>query len=512
MTAPGTGTTGPERIVVLDGARVPTGSFGGMYRTVEAATLGGAAATEALARAQVQPDDIDEVVMGCIGQWGPDAYNARRVAMAAGLPDRVPAYTVNRLCGSGLQAVWSAAMQMRWGGADIALAGGDESMSRMPYYDVDARAGDRLGDRRLVDGTVCMLTDPFDHVHMGVTAENVARRYEVSREAQDEFALTSQQRAASHAARAAFADEIVPFRVDGRRPRVVDEDEHPRPETTAEGLAGLRPVFESGGTVTAGNSSGINDGAAALVLARASVAEERGLAGLVTLEAVATAAMEPALMGYAPVRALERLFRETGTRPADIDIIELNEAFAAQAVAVIRDAGLDPVRTNPYGGAIALGHPGGRDRRDPHPSRREAPRPRGRRARSGDHVHRGWPGAGGVVPAVLTPGRGVRHDRRCRRAAALRHSRTEAPRDRAGAGNRRALRHPASAGVDHPGQAKSAPMSAATSLSRREMVDTSFIAIRPTGPDTDMATGAGAPGTATATHRTPRSCSSSSTA
>ncbi|WP_460062516.1 thiolase family protein [Streptomyces sp. YKOK-I1] len=351
--------TEQEKILVLDGARTPIGGFGGAFAGVPAHELGAAAAREALTRAGVAPGEVDEVVMGCIGQAGPDAYNARRVALAAGLDVATPAYTVNRLCGSGLQAVWSAAMQLRWGGVDIALAGGDENMSRMPFYDFGARSGYRLGDRTLHDGTVLMLTDPFHGVHMGVTAENVAAKYGVSRREQDEFAALSQRRAASEAARAAFAEEIVPVEVGGRAPRTVDADEHPRPDTTVEILAGLRPAFQPGGTVTAGNSSGINDAGAALVLAGQSVAAERDLPALVSLEAVATAAMEPELMGYAPVLALRKLFERTGTSPSDIDTVELNEAFAAQAVAVIRDAGLDPEKVNPYGGAIALGHPVG---------------------------------------------------------------------------------------------------------------------------------------------------------
>ena len=351
--------TVPEKIVLLDGARTPVGSFGGALRDVPAHELGAAAARAALARAGVAAADIDEVVMGCIGQVGPDAFNARRVALAAGVPESVPAYTVNRLCGSGLQAVWSAAMQMRWGGVELALAGGNENMSRMPFYDFDARRGHRLGDRALVDGTVAMLTDPFHGIHMGITAENVARTYGISRREQDEFAVESQRRAATAAARAAFAQEITPVAIGGRRPAVVDTDEHPTPETTLDTLAELRPAFDKDGTVTAGNASGINDGAAAVVLARESVAREQGLTALVAIEAVATAALEPELMGYAPVLALAKLFEQTATTPADIDTIELNEAFAAQAVAVIRDAKLDPDKTNPYGGAIALGHPVG---------------------------------------------------------------------------------------------------------------------------------------------------------
>ena len=348
-----------ESIIILEGARTPIGSFGGMFKDVAGFELGATAARAALDRSGVAPDDIDEVVMGCIGQVGADAYNARRVAISAGLPTRVPAYTVNRLCGSGLQAVWSAAMQMRWGGADFTLAGGDESMTRMPFYAFEARRGYRLGDRSLIDGTVMMLTDPFHGIHMGVTAEKVADKYGVSRREQDEFAAESQRRAATAEAKAAFDSEIAPVEVGGRKPFVATTDEHPRPDTTVDTLASLRPAFSPNGSVTAGNSSGINDGAACLVLARESAAADRGLTGIVQLEAVATAAMDPELMGYAPVLALQKLFTQTGTTPRDIDIVELNEAFASQAVAVIRDAGLDPERTNPYGGAIALGHPVG---------------------------------------------------------------------------------------------------------------------------------------------------------
>lgn len=349
----------PEPIVIIDGARTPIGSFGGAFKDVPAHELGATAVREALKRAGVAPEDIDEVIMGCIGQVGADAYNARRVTLAAGLPVETPALTVNRLCGSGLQAVWSAAQEIRWGSADIAVAGGDESMSRMPFYDFGARNGYKLGNRELVDGTVGMLTDPFSNLHMGVTAENVAREYGVDRDQQDAFAVESQRRAATDAAKAAFAEEITPVEIGGRKPVTVTEDEHPKPGTTVETLGKLRAAFTKDGTVTAGNASGINDGAAALVLARESAARERGLEGSVVLEAVTTAAMDPQLMGYAPTFALRKLFEQTGTSPADIGTVELNEAFASQAVAVMRDAKLDPEKTNPYGGAIALGHPVG---------------------------------------------------------------------------------------------------------------------------------------------------------
>jgi acetyl-CoA C-acetyltransferase len=275
------------------------------------------------------------------------------------LAPRIPAFTVNRLCGSGLQAIWSGAQELLWGGVNVVVAGGDESMSRTPFLDFSARGNARLGDRTLLDGTLAILTDPFSGRHMGTTAETVAERYGVTRAEQDAFAAESQRRAATDAARAAFAEEIIPVTTGGKRPVEVAVDEHPRPGTTVEVLGGLRPAFVAGGTVTAGNSSGINDGAAATVLMRERDARERGLAGLATIEAVATAGIEPEIMGYAPVIALERLWAQTGLTPADVDVVELNEAFAAQAVAVIRDAGLDPEKTNPYGGAIALGHPVG---------------------------------------------------------------------------------------------------------------------------------------------------------
>lgn len=348
-----------EKVVIVAGARTPVGSFGGVFRDTAAHELGAVAVGEALRRAGLEPDAVDEVVMGCIGQVAGDAYNARRVALAAGMPVRTPAFTVNRLCGSGLQAIWSGAQELLWGGADVVVAGGDENMTRMPFYDFDARFNDRLGNRTMVDGTVAMLTDPFSGTHMGVTAENVAAKYGVSRGEQDEFAVESQRRAATDAARAAFAEEIVTVTTSGRKPVDVSVDEHPKPGTTLDVLAALRPAFQKDGSVTAGNASGINDGAGAVVLMRETDVRARGLAGLATIEAVATAGNEPELMGYAPVYALARLFQQTGLTAADVDVIELNEAFAAQAVAVIRDADLDAAKVNPYGGAIALGHPVG---------------------------------------------------------------------------------------------------------------------------------------------------------
>ena len=348
-----------DSIVIVNGARTPVGRYQGALASVPAHMLGAAAARAALERSGVRPEQIDEVVMGCIGQVGADAYNARLVALEAGLPNKTPAFTVNRLCGSGLQSIWSAAQQIAWGSADMVLAGGDESMSRMPFLDFEARGNTRLGNRTLVDGTIGILTDPFSNKHMGVTAERVAERYNVSREQQDEFALESQRRANTDAAKAAFSEEITPVQTVGRKPITVDTDEHPRPETTREDLAALRPAFEAGGTVTAGNASGVNDGAAAVVVTKATTALEQGLGALATIEHVTTAALEPEIMGYAPVLALQKLFERSGLTPADIDTFAVNEAFASQAVAVIRDAGLDPEKANPYGGAIALGHPVG---------------------------------------------------------------------------------------------------------------------------------------------------------
>lgn len=348
-----------EKIAIVAGARTPIGRFGGGFKDTPAHELGAVATVEALRRSGTDPARVGEVVIGNIGQIAGDAYISRRIALAAGLEDNTPAFTVNRLCGSGLQSIWSAAQELLWGGLDVAVAGGAENMTRMPFYDFNARFNDRLGHRQLLDGTIAMLTDPFTNRHMGTTAENVAERFSVTREDQDAFALESQRRAATPEAQVAFAEEIVAATTAGRKPVEVARDEHPRPETTLETLAGLPAAFVEGGTVTAGNASGINDGAAATVLMREADARAEGAPVLATLEAVATAALEPDIMGYAPTLALRKLFAQTGLTPSEISTIELNEAFASQALAVIRDTDLDPARVNPYGGAIALGHPVG---------------------------------------------------------------------------------------------------------------------------------------------------------
>lgn len=353
------GASSREKIAIVAGARTPVGRFGGAFKDTPAHELGAAATVEALKRSGISGDRVGEVVIGTIGQVAGDAYISRRVALGAGLDVNTPAFTVNRLCGSGLQAIWSAAQELLWGGIDVAVAGGAENMTRMPFYDFNARFNDRLGNRSLVDGTIAMLTDPFSNAHMGVTAENVAVKFGIGRAEQDAFALESQRRAASDEAQAAFAEEIVSVTTSGRRPVEVSRDEHPRPDTTLETLAGLPAAFAKDGTVTAGNASGINDGGAATVLMRESDARAEGAPVLATIEAVTTAALEPEIMGYAPTLALKKLFKQTGLTPADVSTIELNEAFASQALAVIRDAELDSARTNPYGGAIALGHPVG---------------------------------------------------------------------------------------------------------------------------------------------------------
>lgn len=348
-----------EKIAILDGARTPVGRYGGSLNSVPAHELGQVAAREALSRSGVSAEQVDEVVMGCVGQVGPDAYLARRVALGAGLPDSTPAFTVNRLCGSGLQAIWSGAQQLAWGGSQFILAGGAESMSRMPFLDYDARGNSRLGNRTVLDGTVAMLTDPFSGQHMGVTAENVADKYGISREQQDEFAAESQRRSGTSEALAAFAEEITEVTTGGRKPVTVSLDEHPRPDTTAESLSLLKPAFRKDGSVTAGNASGINDGASALLIASERAAVQYGLAPLARVVGMSACGVEPRIMGYGPVPAVRKVLAQTGLSLAQMDVIELNEAFAAQALAVTRALGLpdDAEQVNPNGGAIALGHP-----------------------------------------------------------------------------------------------------------------------------------------------------------
>jgi acetyl-CoA C-acetyltransferase len=296
--------------------------------------------------------------MGCIGQVGPDAYNARRVALAAGLSKSTPAYTVNRLCGSGLQAVVSAAQHILLGDCAIAVAGGAESMSRAAYMLPSGRWGQRMGDAPVIDAMTAALHDPFGHGHMGVTAENIASKYGFTREQQDEFALESHRRAANALDKGHFKSQIVPVELKSKKGvEQFTTDEHVRKGAKMEDLAKLKAVFKKDGTVTAGNASGLNDAAAAVVLMESATAKKANLKPLARVVAYAHAGVEPQVMGLGPIPAVKRVFEKSGLKPADMDVIESNEAFAAQAMAVTKDLGLDPARVNPNGGAVALGHP-----------------------------------------------------------------------------------------------------------------------------------------------------------
>lgn len=345
-----------EDVVIVDGVRTAIGTFGGSLTGIPAHELGAHVIREALKRSQVEPDTVDEVVIGCVGQVSGDAFIARRAALSAGIPTGSTAQTVNRLCGSGLQAIITGTQWLQLEDADRVVVGGTENMSRLPYY-VWNRWGKRLGHGELEDGVLAAVTDPFGEYPMGMTAEAVATRYQVSREDQDKMALDSQQRAKAAVDDGRFRDEILAIEVpDGRRTKVFDTDEHLR-ETSLDQLARLRPAFSEGGTVTAGNSSGINDGAGALVMMREQSASRAGLTPRGRMVSWAVSGMDPEYMGYTPVYAIRKALRKANLSVADMDLVELNEAFAAQAVAVVRDADLDWSKTNVNGGAIALGHP-----------------------------------------------------------------------------------------------------------------------------------------------------------
>ena len=348
----------PPAAVIVGGARTAIGRFGGSLKDIEAHELGAACIREVLADTGVEPQEVDEVVMGQVGQVGPDAYNARRCALAAGLPPTTTAMNVNRLCSSGLQAIVTASQQVLLGDAGIVVAGGNESMSRQPFLDYQARDGWRLGTHQLVDGTLSLLTDPWGKYLMGATAENVAERYGVDRDAQDRFAARSQELAQAAIAAGVLNDEIVPVAVP-KSDEPFAQDEHPRAGVTVESLAKLKPAFQEGGSVTAGNSSGINDGAAAVLVMGEDEAERRGLRPRLRFRSWAVTGIEPEVMGYAPAFAIPKAVERAGLTLDDVDLIELNEAFAAQAVPIIRDAGLDESKVNISGGAIAFGHPVG---------------------------------------------------------------------------------------------------------------------------------------------------------
>lgn len=349
-----------DDIVILSGARTAIGTFGGSLAGTPPIDLGTAAAKAALDRAGVEGGQIGHVVFGHVINTEPrDMYLSRVAAMQAGVPDSVPAMNVNRLCGSGAQAIVSAVQSLMLGDADFALAGGAEAMSRSPFAITDQRWGAKMGDIRTLDMMLGALNCPFGTGHMGVTAENVSSEHDISRADQDAFALESQTRAARAIEEGRFADQIVPVQVRVKRDMVdFAVDEHPKP-TTAEVLAGLRTVFKKDGTVTAGNASGINDGAAALVLARASAAEAAGLKPRARVLGYAHAGVRPEVMGIGPIPAVQNLLARTGLSVGDFDVIESNEAFAAQALAVNKGLGLDAAKVNPNGGAIALGHPVG---------------------------------------------------------------------------------------------------------------------------------------------------------
>ncbi|MDW8469863.1 MAG: acetyl-CoA C-acetyltransferase [Burkholderiales bacterium] len=348
-----------EEVVIVGAARTAIGRFGGTLAKVPAADLGAVAIREALKRAGVAPDQVSEVIMGQVLTAGAGQNPGRQASIKAGIPDRVPAMTINKVCGSGLKAVMLGAQAIAQGDADIVVAGGQENMSAAPHVLPGSREGFRMGDGKLLDSMIVDgLWDAFNQYHMGITAENVAKEYAVTREEQDEFALASQQKAEAALKSGRFRDEVVPVEVPGRKGTVIfAEDEYPRPGTTLEALRALKPAFDKNGTVTAGNASGINDGAAAVVLASRRKAEELGLAPLARVKAYASAGLDPKYMGMGPVPASRRCLARAGWEPKDLDLMEINEAFAAQAIAVNRQMGWDTSKVNVNGGAIALGHP-----------------------------------------------------------------------------------------------------------------------------------------------------------
>ena len=347
-------------IVILDGARTAIGTFGGALANTAPIDLATVASKAAMERSGVDPEQIGHVVFGHVINTEPrDMYLSRVAAMQAGVPNGTPAMNVNRLCGSGAQAIVSGIQSLMLGDADFALTGGAENMSRSPFIMQQQRWGAKMGDVKSLDMMLGALNCPFGTGHMGVTAENVADEHDITREQMDEFALASQTRAAAAIEAGHFASQIVPVEVKVKRDMVPFEvDEHPK-ATSLEALAGLRPVFQKDGRVTAGNASGINDGAAAIVMARAEAAEKAGLTPKARVVGYAHAGVRPEVMGIGPVPAVQNLLKKTGLKASDFDVVESNEAFAAQALAVNKELGLDPAKVNPNGGAIALGHPVG---------------------------------------------------------------------------------------------------------------------------------------------------------
>jgi acetyl-CoA C-acetyltransferase len=348
-----------REVVLLSGVRTAIGDYGGGLKDVPPTSLAAQVLREAVRRAKVDPENVGHVVFGnVIHGEARDMYISRVACIEGGLPHHTPALTLNRLCGSGLQAIVSAAQTILLGDADVAVGGGAESMSRGAYIAPAMRWGARMGDNQLIDMMVGGLTDPFGTGHMGVTAENVAEKYGISREQQDEFAVESHRRAANAITQGYFKEQILPIELKTRKGTTVfDTDEHVRGDATVEGMAKLRAVFKKDGSVTAGNASGINDGAAAVVLAERSAAEAQGLTPMARLLAYGHAGVDPTIMGIGPIPAVRKALDRAGLSVSDMDVIESNEAFAAQACAVSKNLGFDPARTNPNGGAVALGHP-----------------------------------------------------------------------------------------------------------------------------------------------------------
>jgi acetyl-CoA C-acetyltransferase len=348
-----------REVVILSGVRTAIGDYGGALSPLGATDLGALVVREAIRRAKVQPDQVAHGVIGnVIHGAAKDMYVSRVSCVDGGMSHDSQAVTVNRLCGSGLQAIVSAAQLIMLGDADVTLGGGVESMSNGGYLSQTTRNGARMGDTQLIDMMVGALTDPFATVHMGVTAENVAEKWGLSRDMQDEFAVESHRRATAAIAEGRFKDQIVPVELKSRKgTRIFDTDEHVRCDASMEGMAKLRTVFKKDGSVTAGNASGINDGAAALVLAEASYAEKQGLSPMARLVSYAFAGVDPAYMGEGPIPAVTKALERAGLKVGDMDVIESNEAFAAQALAVSKSLEFDPAKTNPNGGAVALGHP-----------------------------------------------------------------------------------------------------------------------------------------------------------
>ena len=345
-------------IVIVSAARTAVGSFNGVFGATPAHVLGAAAIGAAIARAGLSPEDIDEAILGQVLSAAQGQNPARQAVRAAGIPDSKTAFGINQVCGSGLRAVALAAQQIRTGESDIVIAGGQESMS-LSAHAAYLRAGTKMGDVGFIDTMIKDgLWDAFNGYHMGVTAENVARAWQITRDQQDALALGSQQKAAAAQKAGKFKDEIVPVTLTTRKGEVVvDQDEYIKGDSTAEGLAKLRPAFMKDGTVTAGNASGINDGAAALVVMSAAEAAKRGLTPLARIASFATAGVDPALMGSGPIPSSQKALARAGWKVADLDLIEANEAFAAQACAVNKELGLYPAKVNVNGGAIAIGHP-----------------------------------------------------------------------------------------------------------------------------------------------------------